>query len=85
MTESTCDLTQKSCKPCEGGVPPMTEDEIQKMLRDVEGWAFENGEITKTFTFKNYYETMAFVNALAWVELTMSHGCIQWIGMQEDL
>lgn len=33
----------------------------------LEGWRFENGSIRKAFTFGNYYQTLAFVNALAWV------------------
>ena len=32
-----------------------------------------NGAIEKTFTFKNYHETMAFVNALAWIAHTEDH------------
>jgi len=45
----------------------MKQEEINRMLGRVSGWVFEGGEIAKTFTFKNYYQTMAFVNALAWV------------------
>lgn len=60
-------LTEKRCVPCEGGVSPMTEPEVQDMLAHVAGWEFVDGEIVRTFTFKNYYHTMAFVNALAWI------------------
>ena len=37
------------------------------MLRHLPGWEHGGGEIARTFKFKNYYETMAFVNAVAWV------------------
>ena len=33
----------------------------------------QGGEIAKTFKFKNYYETMAFVNATAWVSHREDH------------
>lgn len=67
------DLVQRSCKPCEGGTSPMGKDDMLKMLKQVDGWVFENGEITRTYTFKNYYETMAFTNALAWVAHREDH------------
>jgi 4a-hydroxytetrahydrobiopterin dehydratase len=69
------DLTQKHCKACEGGVAPLTQNEAQVLLKKVEGWALnaDNTEISRTFAFKNYYHTMAFVNALAYVSHTENH------------
>ncbi len=71
MTE----LTQKTCKPCEGGVKPLTRVEAEAMLAQVPGWSLnaDAGEIARAFKFKNYYETMAFVNALAWVAHREDH------------
>lgn len=40
---------------------------IQRHLAMLEGWALENGRIVKQFNFKNYYRTLAFVNAIAYV------------------
>jgi 4a-hydroxytetrahydrobiopterin dehydratase len=70
---TVCDLTNKSCKPCEGGVPPLAADEVERLLKTLEGWELVNGEIAKTYRFKNYYETMAFVNAAAWVSHREDH------------
>ena len=39
----------------------------------LEGWRFENGSIRKTFTFGNYYQTLAFVNALAYIAHREDH------------
>ena len=47
-----------------------------------QGWKLFEGALEKTFPFANYHETMAFVNALAWVahredhhpELAVSYG-----------
>ncbi len=69
----TCDLTNKSCKPCEGGVPPLTRDQASGLLQQLEGWALHETTIDKTFEFKNYYQTMAFVNAVAWVSHREDH------------
>ncbi|WP_153112009.1 4a-hydroxytetrahydrobiopterin dehydratase [Propionivibrio limicola] len=73
-TESTvCDLSTRHCKPCEGGVPPLTPDEIARLLPTLNGWNCEGNELVKTYRFKNYYETMAFVNATAWISHHEDH------------
>lgn len=66
-------LPQKKCKPCEGGVPPLGDEEVSHLLSQILGWEVEGREITKTFPFKNYYETMAFVNAIAWISHSENH------------
>lgn len=70
---SACDLTQKRCVPCEGGIAPLTGSEIQKLLLGLDGWEYRDNAISKTYRFKNYYETMAFVNASAWVSHKEDH------------
>ena len=67
------ELAGKRCAPCEGGVQPMSEGEIRTMLGRAPGWAYENGEIARTFTFRDYYQTMAFANALAWIAHREDH------------
>lgn len=39
----------------------------------VPGWRLLEGALEKTFVFKNYYETMAFVNAVAFIAHTEDH------------
>lgn len=68
-----CDLSQGNCKPCEGGVPPLTDEEAAKLLVQLDGWQRHGSLISKTFRFKNYYETMAFVNATAWISHREDH------------
>ncbi|MBM3341929.1 MAG: 4a-hydroxytetrahydrobiopterin dehydratase [Betaproteobacteria bacterium] len=67
------DLAVRRCKPCERGVAPLTANESSSLLKHVKGWALENGTIAKTYHFKNYYETMAFVNATAWISHREDH------------
>lgn len=73
MNAPVCDLTNKSCKPCEGGVPPLNAAEVAAMLKQLDGWAVTGNTITKTYPFKNYYQTMAFVNATAWISNRENH------------
>jgi|SRR5688500_16346436 4a-hydroxytetrahydrobiopterin dehydratase len=67
------DLASKKCKPCEGGVAPLTQDQTRQMLRGLQGWGVDSGRLAKAYSFQNYYQTMAFVNALAWVSHREDH------------
>jgi 4a-hydroxytetrahydrobiopterin dehydratase len=58
-------LAQQRCQPQNGA--PMNADAVAENLVLLNDWAFKNGGIEKTFSFKNFFETMAFVNALAWI------------------
>lgn len=73
MNSITNDLTSKQCKPCEGGVPPLTHAEANTLFQQIQGWQLQSKLISKTYTFKNYYQTMAFVNAVAWVSHREDH------------
>lgn len=66
-------LSDQKCKPCEGGVAPLREDEINNLLKQLSGWEYVNGVIAKTYSFKDYYQTMAFVNAAAWISHREDH------------
>lgn len=70
---TVCDLTNKNCKPCEGGVPPLSQDEATALLKQLDAWKLNDKRISKTFTFKNYYQVMAFVNAVAWMTHREDH------------
>jgi 4a-hydroxytetrahydrobiopterin dehydratase len=37
------------------------------------GWRIEDGALTRTFEFQNFYETMAFVNAVAYIANRHDH------------
>jgi 4a-hydroxytetrahydrobiopterin dehydratase len=55
------------------GLEAMGETEIRHHLAQLSGWHLSGGAIEKTYTFKNYYETISFVNALAWISHTEDH------------
>jgi 4a-hydroxytetrahydrobiopterin dehydratase len=73
MTKPVTDLASGKCKPCEGGVAPLKEQEIRNLLKQLDGWTHANGRIVKTYDFKDYYQTMAFVNAAAWISHREDH------------
>ena len=58
---------------CQADVGPLGEREIRDHLAQLSGWHSNAGAIEKTFVFRNYYETVAFVNAIAWIANTEDH------------
>lgn len=71
MTE----LFEQHCTPCTGQTPGLSAGEVNRLLSQVPGYALDAARkrISRSYQFKNYYETMAFVNALAWVAHTEDH------------
>ena len=70
---SACEWSSKRCKPCEGGLPAMLPADADALLAQLDGWVREGDQISKIYLFKNYYRTMAFVNAAAYVSHQEDH------------
>ena len=66
-------LTEKHCRPLPAGTAPLARAQLDSLLNEVPGWAHAGQTIAKTWSFKNYYETMAFVNAVAWIAHREDH------------
>jgi 4a-hydroxytetrahydrobiopterin dehydratase len=68
-------LTAKHCKPCEKGAAPLSVEESRDLLGKLDSWelAQDSSEIVRSFHFKNFHQTMAFVNALAWIAHQEDH------------
>lgn len=67
------ELARKKCIPCEGGVAPLADTQVGPLLKGLSGWSREGDAISKIFRFANYHETMAFVNATAWISHREDH------------
>jgi len=70
------DLAARSCKPCEGGIAPLTPAEAGKLLTQVSSeWTLIDGAraIERRFAFRDFYRTMSFVNALAHIANIEDH------------
>ncbi len=73
MNDIAAGLTRQKCAPCEGGVDPLDATEVATFLKGLPGWTLEDGAITRTYRFRDYHDTMAFVNATAWVSHREDH------------
>lgn len=70
------DLLQKRCKPCEGGVAPLSKPEAEALMKQLHGdWrlAEDAKSIRREWRFKNFYRTMSFVNAVAHIANIEDH------------
>jgi 4a-hydroxytetrahydrobiopterin dehydratase len=70
------ELTEKSCKPCDGDVAPLSRDEAARYLQQLHGdWqlAPDGTSIRREWQFKNFYRTMSFVNAAAHIANVEDH------------
>lgn len=59
-------LADKHCVP-QNGKSALKREEAERWLPEIPGWSLDANaaSISREFKFKNYYETLAFVNALA--------------------
>lgn len=72
----TSDLSSKHCESCEGIGKALNAEQISELMPQLDKkWqVIENHtQIKRSYIFKNFYETMAFVNALAWIANTENH------------
>lgn len=68
-------LRHAHCRPCRGEGHRLSEDRIATLLAALPGWErIEDGTaIAKTYRFPDYYRTLAFVNALAYIAHSEDH------------
>lgn len=70
------DLSNKHCESCEGIGSALNPEQIKNLMPQLEKqWKISDDHcsITRKLSFNNFYETMAFVNALAWIANIENH------------
>lgn len=67
-------LSEKSCVPCRGGVPPLPAEEVSRLLAELDGWRVVGGHhLTKNFIFPDFAQALAYVNRVAEVAEREGH------------
>lgn len=69
-------LSEQKCVPCDGDMPPLTKGEARELLKDLDDeWELDDNhqKIHRRFKFKNFYQTMSLVNAIAWIANNENH------------
>lgn len=70
------DLSSKHCEACEGIGSALSKEQINNLLPQLDKhWKFstDNKKIYKNFKFKNFFETISFVNAIAFIANKENH------------
>lgn len=79
-------LSEKKCVPCQGGIPPLSRDEVERLLDHLCGWQHVDvHHITKSYRFPDFLRGLAFVNDIARIaeeeahhpDLTLSWGLVR--------
>ena len=75
-------LSLKECVPCRGGVPPLKGDEIEKLSVQLNEWqVVDEHHLIKTYRFKDFAESLAFVNRVGELAEQQGHHpdiCFGW-------
>ena len=61
------ELIRKKCVPCEGGVAPLSREEAEATVGNVEGWTLDadGRRISRSWTLKNFMAGIDFFNKVA--------------------
>tara|TARA_X000001036_G_scaffold273444_1_gene254018 strand:- start:1230 stop:1571 length:342 start_codon:yes stop_codon:yes gene_type:complete len=59
------DLANKRCEPCQGGVPPLKEEECEKFMSDIDkGWALVDvHHLRRVWAFPDFLTALDFLNS----------------------
>jgi len=68
-------LAEQKCVPCEGGTMPLTIQEAQTLMKDLQGWTLSESarNLEKEYKFKNFAEALAFANKVGAIAEAEQH------------
>jgi 4a-hydroxytetrahydrobiopterin dehydratase len=69
------ELADGTCETLPAGTPPLSAEECAELLGQLHGWKItgEGKLLQRRFAFNDYYGTLAFVNAVAWIAHQQDH------------
>jgi len=75
MQNSNVCLLNKNCTPCQGGVPPLSSEAVDKLLLDLgQGWVLsKTNKLYKKFNFNNFIAAISFANKIAKIAEQEAH------------
>lgn len=68
-------LARKNSQSLPKGSPALDMSQAGELHKQVSDWMLDEGKqtISREFKFKNFYETIEFVNAVAWIANQQDH------------
>ncbi|GIK88536.1 MAG: 4a-hydroxytetrahydrobiopterin dehydratase [Burkholderiales bacterium] len=73
MSEATAAVEALARQACARSAARLSDQAIADAVAALPGWSHVADRIAKTFRFAGWHETMAFVNAVAWVAERADH------------
>lgn len=75
MTYTLDELLQGRCVPLKGTQHQLPQPQVESLLALLPQWTLDadRKSLVRRFAFPDFYDTMAFVNALAWVAHRQDH------------
>ncbi len=61
------DLRSKTCRPCEGGEPALSPEQVQTFIGETPDWFADDSvsTIARTFHFNDFQDAIVYVNKVA--------------------
>lgn len=75
MSHTAAQLAALRCQPRRGAEHALSVGEVAELVAALPDWSLSDDRkaISRNFGFKNFHQTMAFVNALAWIAHAQDH------------
>lgn len=82
-------LSEKTCVPCRGGVPPLTRKEFEPLFSQLKGWkVIDDKCLQKTYKLKDFAEALALTNKIGAIAEKEGHHpdlLVRWGELKIDL
>lgn len=68
-------LAEKTCTPCRDGIPPLTQEDAERLHVQVPDWELRDDahRIERSFQFRNFREALSFVQRIGELAETQGH------------
>lgn len=69
------DLADKTCTPCQGGVPPLEGEELERLAAELDGeWRVVDGHhLEKEYRFPDFRQALEFTNRIGELAEEVNH------------
>jgi len=77
------DLASRTCVPCRGGVPPLSQESVGALMTGLNGeWRVAEGKrLEREFRFKNFRRALGFAQSIGAIAEEQQHHpdlCLGW-------
>lgn len=72
---SNVHLTEQKCEACEGGVPPLTREEVDELLVEVPGWRVnaDTTVLSREYDCGDFARALQFINQVGEIAEAEGH------------